>query len=244
MDPSSIASIFSGSSGLLGGIFSALGSYKAMKRSYEYTKKLQDSQNSFTERMSNTAHQREMSDLKAAGLNPILSSTAGSSTPSAGSAAFTANDPLNSALQAYAQNKQLKQSDRNLDISDRHVDNESRTVRIAEHLEPLQESQIQAAIDSAVADVKVKSATAKQIEELTKWIGPQALSNIASSSANSTALLNSSKAVKVNNDRLEQFIKDHPKWSKFLFSTGQATGTVGNIFGGSVNYSFSPGKGK
>lgn len=44
----------------------------------QYNKRAAEAARDYNERMVNTAHQREVNDLKAAGLNPILSATGGS----------------------------------------------------------------------------------------------------------------------------------------------------------------------
>lgn len=87
-----------GGGALASGVLGFLGQGSANQANSALSQRQMD----FQERMSNTAHQRQVKDLKLAGLNPILSANSGASSPGGSSANMLSKlgAGVSSALQA------------------------------------------------------------------------------------------------------------------------------------------------
>lgn len=171
-----VGTIAGGILGGIGGLFGGGGN--SAKQSYKYSLMLQHDNQAWQEKMSNSAHQREVADLQAAGLNPVLSAGGqGASTGSPiGSTIDGTNHSIdqiinatNTAIQAKATEAQIKNLEADSTLKQKtgaKTESEKNLIDIQSKLEPqVQNAKIR--LDNA------NSVKAKQdiLESISRELG-------------------------------------------------------------------------
>lgn len=219
-----------GSAGLgaVGGIVGGLLSSRSAKKQMKAQIALAREQMSFQERMSNTAHQREVADLKAAGLNPVLSANNGATSP-AGSMPVLGDAPeqqgINTALSfGHLRNETaLRNSQQDLMSSQtRHTDENYMFTRSQreqyEEFNPLiQRAQIQ----------NIMSNTARNIADIRNSTDI-ARAQVANYNANTASALIGNRY----NSKGADFYDT--KYGRFVYGLGETVGAFGRLLGGGL----------
>lgn len=214
---------------------------KLNKQNYQYNVKLINKQNAFNERMmdkanafnqniwnesvdlANTAHQREVADLRAAGLNPVLSANGGAATV----------NPIQSA-QTSSGNSQLSSSAGMPDVDylsamntasnmyqqNRQVNNELKNSKVNRNLVRAQESNLynRMTIDRNNSASEIALNKAKEAEIHNNIINQRALTQAQVSQALSASKLNYANSAKAQNEAVNVGLQraEYQRHNEFL----------------------------